>query len=196
MKIQILTLRNTETNQIIWTQGIEDENTGLEVSIPKNLFSQSDISIIKNDESILCRTLFDNDSDIVSTNEIMAKHLVQESLSNLSFEIIEKEISNISETISNCIFQLNSPNYISSLVVYKKDSGELIFAQGTQSKGEQWHKVSLPVEQLSEYEMKDLITCSTDSKIIDNILFLGEFEAQEHLYFSDTLIIDIVHFGV
>ena len=197
MLVKILTLKEIYTNKVIWSEGIEDGDTNVQVTIPLNLFTEDEIELVKSDQTMLSSSIF-NDitkySDMVCTNEMMARHLVDEKFSKFSFEIIEREISMVKRVSVSPSTYLQQADYFKALVVYNRKTDEILFAEGTDSDGYQYHQVNIPLDKLSECSKSDLITCSCFAKEEGNTLCLGEHEAKDHLYFSGTINIDILRF--
>jgi len=175
MKISSIVATDKRTGKIVFAEGIEESNVNVQVIIPRNLFTSTEISAFLSNELRFSADLWHDNpkSDNVNLGEASAYTFVSD-LENLKIEIVEHEVD------ASKLFEArdHSDSYaISGLFIVEKSTGDVIFAEGTDGDGYAFHQISLGDkkhlangdEKLTEMLNRD-VTANTFCDEYDNVI--------------------------
>lgn len=184
MKVHVLVVKKLSSmfESVIWSEAVEDGSTKVQVIIPRKLFTEAEIKDIKKDKTLLQKNIFKGDSEYVNLGSIEAYTLKGLSFDNFRIEMFDKEISH-DDLITGKIEDYS--NVVSALVVYKKDTKELVWAEGTEVDGYDYHQMTLPINLFSDKDIADLKERNSFVKFNEKSIYFGECEAKD--FYDDSL---------
>jgi hypothetical protein len=189
MNIEILVVKTLESKEILWSEGIEESNTEVQIILPRKIFSEKDISLIKDDQTVFSSNIFDGDSEFINLGQMKAYVVENVSFSNFKIENMSRDI-----TYDDFIFQnIDYNKAVGCIVAYHKDTKELLFAEGTEVDGYKFHQVSLPINKITDKELCDLQEIFPSSKTSKESIWLGDIEAKDYHTNLDNLFIGQVY---
>jgi hypothetical protein len=184
MKVHVLVVKKLSSmfDSVIWSEAVEDDNTEVQVIIPRSLFTEAEIKDIKKDKTLLPKHIFKGNSEHVNLGDNKASLLKGLSFDNFKIEMFDKEISH-DDFITSKIEDYSK--VVSALVVYKKDTKELVWAEGTEIDGYDYHQMTLPNSLFSDKDIAKLKEENTNIEFNENSVYFGNCEAKD--FYNDSL---------
>lgn len=181
MKVNVFLIKNSK-NQVIFQTGVEDSDTTVKPYFPKRYLTEEEINLIKNDETIFSKYSFSEENQNCDLGEIPVHKIVNNTqLSSLSFELIQKELS-WKDFLDN---NINYDKVLAALIVTRKDTNEIIFAEGTDIDGYEYHQMKLPLSEFSIADIENLLRHDRFIEINDEYVNFLERECKD--FYNDNL---------
>lgn len=180
MKVNVFLIKNSK-NQVIFQTGVEDSDTTVKPYFPKRYLTEEEINLIKNDETIFSKYSFSEENQNCDLGEIPVHKIVNNTqLSSLSFELVQKELS-WEDFLDN---NINYDKALAALVAYRKDNDKIIFAEGTDIEGYEYHQMKLPISEFSIADVENLLKHDGFIEIDGEYIDFKERECKD--FFNDN----------
>lgn len=179
MEITALVVKDAKTNEVLFVEGIEDSSNTVQIIIPLKNLSEKFFQLLLKDKtpfnSRLCKELKPL-SKCINLGEITAYSAVG-TYEDIIVSIEKYQVPSIDQFSRN--FSVSN-NMIAVLLVYSKETKEILFAEGTDPDGYRYHQVFIPNSELyiSEsdyidefYSLKSVLGKELEAKNI-----LGDYE--------------------
>tara|TARA_Y100001960_G_C14783779_1_gene889169 strand:- start:21668 stop:22249 length:582 start_codon:yes stop_codon:yes gene_type:complete len=153
MKVNVFLIKNSK-NEVIFQTAVEDLDAIVKPYFSEKHLTKEEIELIQGDKTILSLCSFLNGSGSFDFYEISVHKIVgYTQLPSLSFELIQKELS-WKDFLDN---NINYDKALAALIVTRKDTDEIIFAEGTELDGYEYHQMKLPLSEFSIADIENLL---------------------------------------
>lgn len=174
MKINIVQAK-TNDGKVIWSEAVEDSNTRIQIIVERKFFTEQELLDIENGKTTLSQHSYDPLSDFVNFGDAKAYHFTSVKFENFFVEMIEKDIS-----VDDFVFgDVDYTKVVAAMVVYNTETKEMIFAEGSEIDGYDYHQVTLPKDIFTSEELSQLIEEDGYVKDEGDSIYLGEREAKD-----------------
>lgn len=187
MNINVFLVRNSQ-NEVVFQAAVEDSDTTIQVILPSSMFSKEEKELIESDKTIFSQHAFKDDSDYCNLGELKVHYMIgNKQLPSFTFEMIKKDIS-YDDFLDN---NINYDKAMAVLTAYRKDTNEIIFAEGTDIDGYYYHQMRLPISEFSIADVEYLLNHDGFVEIEGEFIDFKERECKD--FFNDEL--ENIHIG-
>lgn len=181
MKVNVFLIKNSK-NEIIFQTGVEDSDTTVKPYFPKKHLTEEEIDLIKNDKTIFSKYSFLDEYQNCNFGEMSVHKIIGNTqLPSLSFELVQKELF-WEDFLDN---NINYDKALAALIAIRKDTDEIIFAEGTDIDGYEYHQMKLPISQFSISDIENLLQHDGFIEIDGEFVDFKERECKD--FFNESL---------